>query len=109
MQNGKPGLAWFPVFLACTNRTGLVNAATPKMDVERGWKLENLVFMTLRRGLNRINYYSLEKNREVDFCVCDQLTGKSSLVQASWDISGGEEGLSPYVPAQATFGIASDT
>ena len=67
--------------------TGLVNAATPKVDAERGWKLENLVFMALRRGLNRISYYSLEKNREVDFCVCDQLTGKYSLVQVSWDIA----------------------
>ena len=68
--------------------TGLVNAVTPKVDAEKGWKLENIVFMTLRRGLNKINYYSLDKNREVDFCVYDQVSGRASLVQVSWDMSG---------------------
>ena len=67
--------------------TGLVNAVTTKVDAEKGWKLENIVFMTLRRGLNKINYYSLDKNREVDFCVYDQVSGRASLVQVSWDMS----------------------
>ena len=57
------------------------------MDAEKGWKLENLVFMALRRGLNKINYCQLEKNREVDFHVYNPLTGKTSLVQVSWDMS----------------------
>ena len=49
-----------------------------------------MVFMTLRRGLNKINYFPIDKNREVDFCVFNQLTGRSSLVQVSWDISDEE-------------------
>ena len=64
--------------------TGLVNATTPKMDAENGWKLENLVFMSLRRGANKIAYYPLDRNREVDFCVSDQVTGRKALVQVAW-------------------------
>ena len=67
--------------------TGLVNAATTKIDAEKGWKLENLVFMTLRRGPNKINYYSLDRNREVDFCVYDQVAGETSFVQVSWNMA----------------------
>ncbi|MBQ6141497.1 MAG: ATP-binding protein [Kiritimatiellae bacterium] len=64
--------------------TGLVNAVTPKMDAVNGWKLENLVFMSLRRGTNKITYCPLDRNREVDFCISDQVTGKRSLVQVAW-------------------------
>ena len=67
--------------------TGLINATTPKVDAENGWKLENLVFMTLRRNLNKIHYFQMERNREVDFHVYNPLTGKSSLVQVAWDMS----------------------
>ena len=67
--------------------TGLISAVTPKVDAERGWKLENLVYMTLRRGMRKVHYYPLSNNREVDFHVYDQLSGRHSLVQVSWDIS----------------------
>jgi predicted AAA+ superfamily ATPase len=66
--------------------TGLVNAVSPKRDAENGWKLENLVFMSLRRGRNKIFYCPLEQNREVDFCVQDMLTGKTSLIQVAWSM-----------------------
>lgn len=69
--------------------TGLISAVSPKLDAEKGWKLENLVYMTLRRGMRKIHYYPLDDNREVDFHVFDQLTGKYSLIQVSWDISDG--------------------
>lgn len=67
--------------------TGLVSAATPKLDSEKGWKLENLVYMALRRGLRKIHYYPLSDNREVDFHVYDQLSGRYSLIQVAWEIS----------------------
>ena len=67
--------------------TGLISAVTPKIDSERGWKLENLVYMTLRRGMRKIHYFPLPDNREVDFHVYDQLAGRHSLVQVAWDIS----------------------
>ena len=88
--------------------TGLINATTPKMDAERGWKLENLVFMTLRRGLNKVNYYAMDRNREVDFCVYDQMAEKASLVQVSWDMSSSEtftRELSALRDAKAATGI----
>ena len=34
--------------------TGLARAVTPKSDASRGWFLENLVYLALRRGDNRI-------------------------------------------------------
>lgn len=88
--------------------TGLVNAATPKVDAENGWKLENLVFMALRRGMNKISYCPLDRNREVDFCVCDQVTGKRSLIQVAWAME--DEGtfareLSALRDARAKTGI----
>jgi len=67
--------------------TGLIAAVTPKVDSEKGWKLENLVYMTLRRGLRKIHYYPLDDNREVDFHVYDSMTGKYSLIQVAWEIS----------------------
>ncbi len=51
--------------------TGLVRAMTPKNDAEKGWLLENLVFMLLRRGNNKIEYYINKKGGEVDFLVTD--------------------------------------
>ena len=44
--------------------TGLARAATPKNDASNGWFLENLVFMSLRRGDNKIEYYNTEKARK---------------------------------------------
>ena len=37
--------------------TGVVRAMTPKNDAEKGWLLENLVFLHFRRGNNKIEYY----------------------------------------------------
>lgn len=65
---------------------GLVNALSTKVDAEKGWKLENLVYLALRRGLNKINYYSLEDAKEVDFYVFDHLTRKARLIQVAWEI-----------------------
>ena len=67
--------------------TGLIRSMNAKMDQEKGWLLENLVFMTLRRGFNKIEYYVTKNGGEVDFLVQDNVTLKRSLVQASWDMS----------------------
>ena len=37
--------------------------------------------------MRKVHYYPLSNNREVDFHVYDQLSGRHSLVQVSWDIS----------------------
>ena len=67
--------------------TGLARAVTPKSDASRGWLLENLVFLVLRRGFNKIEYYNTKNGDEVDFLVTDQVTKKRRLVQVSWELS----------------------
>lgn len=67
--------------------TGLLSAVSPKTDTEKGWQLEKLVYMTLRRGMRKIHYYPLDGTREVDFHVYNQLNGKFSLIQVAWDIT----------------------
>ena len=67
--------------------TGLIRSMNAKMDQEKGWLLENLVFMTLRRDFNKIEYYVTKSGGEVDFLVQDNATLKRSLVQVSWDMS----------------------
>ena len=66
--------------------TGLVRAMSVKNDAERGWLLENLVFMALRRGLNKIEYVTNPDGTEVDFHVVDMVTKKRRLVQAAWTL-----------------------
>ena len=67
--------------------TGLARAVTPKSDASRGWLLENVVFLALRRGFNKIEYYNTKNGDEVDFLVTDQVTKKRRLVQVSWELS----------------------
>jgi predicted AAA+ superfamily ATPase len=67
--------------------TGLARAVTPKNDAARGWFLENLVFLSLRRGDNRIEYYNAKSGEEVDFLVTDKATKKRRLVQVAWELS----------------------
>ena len=67
--------------------TGLIRAMNAKMDQERGWLLENLVFMSLRRGFNKIEYYVTKGGGEVDFLVQGNVTQKRRLVQVTWDMS----------------------
>lgn len=66
--------------------TGLVRAMTPKNDAEKGWLLENLVFMQLRRGNNKIEYYVNKKGGEVDFLVTDLYTKARRLIQVAWNM-----------------------
>ena len=66
--------------------TGLVRAMTPKNDAEKGWLLENLVFMQLRRGNNKIEYYLNKKGGEVDFLVTDLDTKARRLIQVAWNM-----------------------
>ena len=88
--------------------TGLISAVAPKIDAERGWRLENLVYMALRRGMRKVHYFTLPDNREVDFHVYDQLTGRYSLIQVAWDISDDatfRRELSALREAKAATGI----
>lgn len=68
------------------NDTGLIRAMCVKTDAELGWMLENLVFLALRRGPNRISYHVTRSGGEVDFAVLDKVTRKGSLMQVAWDM-----------------------
>ena len=70
--------------------TGLIRAMSVKSDSENGWLLENLVFMALRRGLNRIKYVSNSDGTEVDFHVLNMVTKKRRLIQVAWTINDQE-------------------
>ncbi|MCQ2092355.1 MAG: ATP-binding protein, partial [Fibrobacter sp.] len=70
--------------------TGLIRAMTPKNDAERGWLLENLVFMHLRRGSNKIEYYINKSGGEVDFLVTDQNSKSRQLIQVAWNMEKSE-------------------
>ena len=67
--------------------TGLARAVTPKSDAARGWLLENLVFLSLRRGDNLIEYYNTKNGEEIDFLITDKATKKRRLVQVAWELS----------------------
>lgn len=66
--------------------TGVVRAMTPKNDAEKGWLLENLVFLHFRRGNNKIEYYINRDGGEVDFLVTNLDTKSRRLVQVAWDM-----------------------
>ena len=67
--------------------TGLIRSMNAKMDQEKGWLLENLVFLSLRRGFNKIEYYVTKGGGEVDFLVQDNVTLNRRLIQVTWDMS----------------------
>ena len=67
--------------------TGLICAMCVKNDAERGWMLENVVYMALRRKGGRISYLVNGDGTEVDFHVHDKVSHMESLVQVSYTMS----------------------
>ena len=66
---------------------GLIRAMCVKNDAERGWMLENVVYMALRRGGGRISYLVNIDGTEVDFHVHDRVSHRERLVQVSYAMS----------------------
>ena len=66
---------------------GLIRAMCVKNDAERGWMLENIVYMALRRGTGKISYISNADGTEVDFHVHDRVSHGERLVQVSYAMS----------------------
>ena len=66
---------------------GLIRAMCVKNDAERGWMLENIVYMALRRGAGKISYISNADGTEVDFHVHDMISHGERLVQVSYAMS----------------------
>ena len=66
---------------------GLIRAMCVKNDAERGWMLENIVYMALRRGGGKISYVANADGTEVDFHVHDRSSHDERLVQVSYAMS----------------------
>ena len=66
---------------------GLIRAMCVKNDAERGWMLENIVYMALRRSIGKISYISNADGTEVDFHVHDRVSHGERLVQVSYAMS----------------------
>lgn len=67
--------------------TGMIGALRVQNDEERGFLLENAVFVQLRRGFNKIEFYNTRKGGEVDFFVTDRATQATRLVQVASEMS----------------------
>ena len=66
--------------------TGLIRAMQPRNDAERGWLLENLVFLSLRRNFQKIEYFNCKDGGEIYFYVTDRLTHGERLIQVCWEM-----------------------
>ncbi len=65
---------------------GMADSIDPNVSEKKGYLLENLVFLTIRRSSSAIYYYKTTSGKEVDFCWIDR-TGKKNLVQVSFDMN----------------------
>lgn len=67
--------------------TGIETATGFSFSENRGHYLENLVFLTLKRGGKEVYYYKTNKGLEVDF-ACRERGQMVELVQVAWDLTG---------------------
>ena len=66
--------------------TGLLDAMSLCMTGDRGARLENLVYMHLRRRGHKVEYYLTGRGAEVDFVVSPEGGGERQLIQVCWDL-----------------------
>jgi predicted AAA+ superfamily ATPase len=67
--------------------TGLLNAITYRHSSNKGYLLENMVFMHLRRYGFEVEYINSRNGNETDFFARNKITREVRLIQVSWDIS----------------------
>ncbi|MFH1392640.1 MAG: ATP-binding protein [bacterium] len=65
---------------------GLANAISFKFSENRGWFLENLVFLELKRQGEEVYYYKTKNNSEIDF-VLRQGSSVKQAIQVTQDAS----------------------
>ncbi|MCQ2379942.1 MAG: ATP-binding protein [Victivallaceae bacterium] len=66
---------------------GLVRAMAEDPDADRGWLLENLVYLHLRRMGFSLDYVNTSDGKEIDFHAYNRITKEKQLVQVAWSIS----------------------
>ena len=90
----------------------MIGALKAQNDAEKGFVLENAVFMNLRRGFNKIEYYNTERGEEVDFLVTDRTTKARRLIQVSYEMARREtksREFSALLEARRETGVADCT
>ncbi|MBN1914629.1 MAG: ATP-binding protein [Parachlamydiales bacterium] len=91
---------------------GIITAYSIKNDFEKSARLENAVFIHLRRTFNNICYYKTKhQKKEVDF-VITRLNGELILIQACVkmdDLETRERELSALIDACREFGLNQGT
>ena len=87
---------------------GLVRAMADDPTANRGWLLENLVYLHLRRNKCQVGYYNTSDGKEVDFHVTDRQSRQRCLMQVCWSLNGAEtmkREISPLLKARGELGI----
>ena len=87
---------------------GLVRAMADDPTANRGWLLENLVYLHLRRGKCQVGYYNTSDGKEVDSHVTDRQSRKHCLIQVCWSLNAAEtmkREIAPLLKAGGELGI----
>ena len=88
---------------------GLVRAMAEDPEANRGWLLENLVYLHLRRLKFDISYYNTSENKEVDFYAFNKISREKMLIQATWSLADAETAkreIAPLASAGVELNIA---
>ena len=64
----------------------LIESVCSRISERKGYLLENMVFIHLRKKTEEIYYYKTNKGKEIDFLWIDSYNNKH-LVQVAWDLS----------------------
>ena len=87
---------------------GLVRAMADDPTTNRGWLLENLVYLHLRRSKCQVGYYNISDGKEVDFHVTDRQSRQHCLIQVCWSLNATEtmkREILPLLKAGGELGI----
>ena len=77
---------------------GLVRALADDPTADRGWLLENLVYLHLRRCKCQIEYYNTSDGKEVDFYVTNKMSRQRCLIQVCWSLNSSDTMKREIIP-----------
>ena len=77
---------------------GLVRAMVDDPTADRGWLLENIVYLHLRRCKCQIEYYNTSDGKEVDFYVTNKMSRQHCLIQVCWSLNSSDTMKREIVP-----------
>jgi len=87
---------------------GLVRAMDDDPEANKGWLLENLVYLHLHRTGFDVDYVITSDRKEVDFYASNKITHEKQLIQVSWSLADAEtrkREITPLLKAGKSTGI----